>query len=79
MALVLKWIGFVSSQMWLLAAGALGVLAMYVKGRKDKKKDIETKNQKQEIEALRRLNNVKTNTDRDSALERLRSNGDLRD
>ena len=76
---LIKWIGFVSSQMWLLVVGALGVLAMYVKGRIDKSKDMKAQNQKKEIEALKRLNNVKTNTTRDAAIERLCTNGDLRD
>jgi hypothetical protein len=79
LVLLLKWIGSVSTQIWLLVVAAAGVLAMYAKGRSDKDKDIKSRNQKIEIEALKRLNNVKTNTTRGASIDRLRANGDLRD
>lgn len=79
----LKWIlslvTRVSSQMWYLVAGAFGVFLIYAKGKKDQEKKQETEKLQEDVEALKRLKNVKTNTDVDSALNRLQSNGKLRD
>jgi len=76
---ILKWIGLASSQMWLLVAGAFGVLALYGKGRLDQKKDQKLETLEEDLETIKRIQNVKVNTTRDAAVERLRTNGDLRD
>jgi predicted SpoU family rRNA methylase len=65
--------------MWFLVAGAFGAFLIYVKGKKDQKKETELEGVQEDLEGLKRLKDVKTNTDVDSALERLQSNGKLRD
>ncbi len=77
--MLLKWIIRVLSPMWLLVVGVFGALAIYGKGRGDQKTKVETKELKKELESLKRLKNVESNTTRDDALERLRKHGDLRD
>ena len=72
-------ISSVSTQMWLLVAGAFGVLAIYAKGRSDQKKSQKLDQVQEDLETMKRIQNVKVNTDVNDALKRLQSNGDLRD
>lgn len=76
---IMSWITRVSSQVWLLAAGAFGVFLIYAKGKQDRKKEEKLETVQEDLETLKRLKNVKTNTDVDSALERLRKGGHFRD
>jgi hypothetical protein len=76
---ILKWITPAWFRMWPLVAGAFGVLALYAKGRQDQKTKQQNKDLKQDLETLKRVQNVKTNTDVNASLDRLRRNGDLRD
>ncbi len=76
---ILSLVTRVSSQMWFLVAGAFGAFLIYAKGKKDQKKETELEEVQEDLEGLKRLKDVKTNTDVDSALERLQSNGKLRD
>lgn len=57
----------------------LGVFAAYYKGKLDAKKEIKAENLQKDNEALKRLQDVQTNTDRDAAIERLRRLGKVRD
>jgi hypothetical protein len=76
---VTKWVGFASSQMWLLVVGAFGVLLLYAKGRQDATVEFKTKRLKTELKERRVIDETPINTDRDAALKRLRSNSGLRD
>lgn len=78
--LLSKWIIPASTQIWLLVAGAFGVLLLVVKGQSKKigKQEIENKNLESEIQKAERLQNVEINTDRDAALKRLREHGSVR-
>jgi ribosomal protein L21 len=75
-----KWIIPASTQIWLLVAGAFGVLLLVVKGQSNKigKQKLEKKNLESEVQKAERLQNVQINTDRDAALERLRKHGNVR-
>lgn len=75
-----KWVNLALSQMWLLVAGAFGVLVLVVKLMGKRVSSLKTKNKTLETEVQRaeRIQNVKTTTTRDDAVERLRRNGDLR-
>ena len=75
-----KWITPASTQIWLLVAGAFGVLVLVVKLMGKRVSSLKTKNKTLETEVQRaeRIQNVKTTTTRDDAAERLRRNGDLR-
>lgn len=75
-----KWVNLALSQMWLLVAGAFGVLVLVVKLMGKRVSSLKTKNRTLETEVQRaeRIQNVKTTTTRDDAVERLRRNGDLR-
>ena len=75
-----KWVNLALSQMWLLVAGAFGVLVLVVKLMGKRVSSLKTKNKTLETEVQRaeRIQNVKTTTTRDDAAERLRRNGDLR-
>ena len=75
-----KWITPASIQIWLLVAGAFGVLALVVRLMGKRVSSLKTKNKTLETEVQRaeRIQNVKTTTTRDDALERLRSNGSVR-
>lgn len=53
--------------------------AMYLKGKKDAEVQIKLENLESELQAAKRLQNVKINTTRDAALERLRKHGKVRD
>lgn len=75
-----SWILPASSQIWLLVAGAFGVLALVVKtmagtiGRqKMKNKTLEA-----EVKKAERIQNVEVNTNRDDALDRLSKHGSVR-
>lgn len=75
-----KWANLALSQMWLLVAGAFGVLVLVVRLMGKRVSSLKTKNKTLETEVQRaeRIQNVKTTTTRDDALERLRSNGSVR-
>lgn len=76
-----KWISTVLSQMWLLVAGAFGALVIVVKWMGKRNSTLKTKNNSLEAEVKRaeRIQNVKTTTTRDDALDRLRMRGSVRD
>ena len=75
-----KWINLALSQMWLLVAGAFGVLAIAVKWMVKRNSTLKKKNQTLETEVQRaeRIQDVKVNVDRDASLERLRKHGSVR-
>ena len=75
-----KWINLALSQMWLLVAGAFGVLVLVVKMllmylRLVKK---ENKALNEEVKRAERIQNVEINTNRDDALKRLRKHKSVR-
>ena len=75
-----KWITPASTQIWLLVAGAFGVLVLVVKMllmylRLVKK---ENKALNEEVKRAERIQNVKVNRTRDDALERLRKHKSVR-
>ena len=72
-----KWITPASTQIWLLVAGAFGVFLMLVK--RMGKKTQENTMLKEEVKRAERIQNVKENTDRDAALDRLCRDGKVRD
>ena len=80
MKLLSKWVNLALSQMWFLVAGAFGVLVLVVKLMGKRVSSLKAKNKTLETEVQRaeRIQNVKTTTTRDDAVERLRRNGDLR-
>jgi len=61
-------------------AGAFGVLVLVVKlmGRRITSLKTQTKTLETEVKRAERIQNVETTTTRGDAIERLRSNGDLR-
>lgn len=67
------------AEFWVPIIATLGVAATFLFGRRSAKKDKEVEDLKSELEAHKRLKNVKTNTDRDAALERLHKSGNVRD
>jgi len=75
-----KCLNLVLSQTWLLVAGAFGVLVLVVKlmGRRITSLKTQTKTLETEVKRAERIQNVETTTTRGDAIERLRSNGDLR-
>lgn len=79
-SLISKWIIPASSQIWLLVAGAFGVLVLVVKGMGNRLSKEKMKNQslESEVQKAERLQNVKTTTTRDDAIERLRKHNDIR-
>ncbi|MGL4351066.1 MAG: hypothetical protein ACRCT2_10965 [Plesiomonas shigelloides] len=60
-------------------ANLLKSLAIYYKGQMDAHKDIQIENLKADVEAVKKLQDVKINTERNAALERLRKHGKVRD
>ena len=75
-----KWITPASTQIWLLVAGAFGVLVlvvkmllMYLKLVKKENKALES-----EVKRAERIQNVTINNTRDKSLERHRLRGSLR-
>ncbi len=75
---MLSWLIKIPKELWLLFLGALGALALYRKGKTDKAKEIETEELQEDLETVKRIQNVEINTDRDAALERLRKSGHVR-
>lgn len=75
-----KWINLALSQMWLLVAGAFGVLVIVVKWMVKRNSTLKKKNQTLETEVQRaeRIQDVQINVDRDASLERLHSRGSVR-
>lgn len=76
-----KWITPASIQIWLLVAGAFGVLVlvvkmllMYLRLVKRENKALES-----EVKRAERIQNVKVNRTRDESLKRHRMRGSLRD
>lgn len=76
-----KWITPASIQIWLLVAGAFGVLVlvvkmllMYLRLVKRENKALES-----EVKRAERIQNVKINRTRDESLKRHRMRGSLRD
>lgn len=76
-SLLKVWITPVLSPIYVLAAGAFGVFLMLVK--RMEKKTQENTMLKEEVKRAERIQNVKENTDRDAALDRLRRDGKVRD
>ncbi len=78
--LALKWINLALSQTWLLVAGAFGALVLYAKLMGSKAQSLKTKNKTldTELKKAERIQNVKTTSTRDDALERLSKHGDVR-
>jgi len=60
-------------------AGVAKLFAVYLKGKQDAQKELEIEDLKAEVQAAKRLQNVKVNATRDAALERLRKLGKVRD
>jgi biopolymer transport protein ExbB/TolQ len=77
---ILKWIGLASSQMWLLVAGAFGVLVIVARETFNalQRQKMKNKQLENDLSRAERLQNVKVNTTRDAAVERLREHGDIR-
>jgi hypothetical protein len=77
---LLKWITPASIRIWSLVATAFGVLLLVVKGQSNKiqKQKVENQNLESEVQKAERLQNVKVNTDRDAALDRLREHNQVR-
>lgn len=75
-----KWTNLALSQMWLLVAGAFGVLVIAVKWMGKRNSTLKKKNQTLETEVQRaeRIQDVEVNVDRDASLNRLRSRGSVR-
>lgn len=78
---IITWL--VTSRLGKLVGSALGVMAILgmavLKGMSIQKAKQERQKAKDKKETLKRIDNVKVNTDRDSALERLRKSGRVRD
>lgn len=60
-------------------ASFLKSVAIYYKGQMDARKDVQIESLKEDVKAAKKLQDVKINTDRDAALERLRKHGKVRD
>lgn len=60
-------------------AGVAKLFAVYLKGRKDGEIKAKIDQLEAEVQAAKRLQNVKITTTRDAALERLRKLGKVRD
>lgn len=76
-----KWITPASTQIWLLVAGAFGVLVLVVKMLLIYLRLVKRENKALESEVKRaeRIQNVKINRTRDESLKRHRMRGSLRD
>jgi F0F1-type ATP synthase membrane subunit b/b' len=61
-----------------LVAGAFGVLVIRARGKEDQKKEEKIQDLQEDLETIKRIQNVEINTDRAAALERLRSSGHVR-
>lgn len=75
-----KWINLALSQMWLLVAGAFGVLVIAVKWMVKRNSTLKKKNQtlESEVQRAERIQDVQISTNRDDALRRLHSRGSVR-
>ena len=75
-----KWINLALSQMWLLVAGAFGVLVIAVKWMVKRNSTLKKKNQTLETEVQRaeRIQDVPISTNRDDAIKRLSTRGSVR-
>lgn len=60
-------------------AGVAKLYAAYLQGRKDEEQKQKIEQLEVEVEAAKRLQNVKINTDVDAAIKRLRERGRVRD
>lgn len=60
-------------------AGVAKLYAAYVQGKKDAQKEHQIEQLKSDLEAAKRLQNAKINTDVDAALKRLHERGRVRD
>ena len=79
-SLLLKWLA--GGALKSLVKPALGVILkglLYFKGRQDQKMKNKNATMKANLDALERKENVEITSDRNSAIDRLRRNGDLRD
>jgi hypothetical protein len=76
-------IAFLLSKLGKMFASALAVLsvvvAIFVAGRKDAKKDRKLSDLQGKVDAQERINETTITTDRNAALERLRKHNNLRD
>lgn len=77
--ILFEWITPVLRRVWLPVAGVFGAYLLYAKGKQDQRKDQKVEDLQEDLEVIKRIQNVKVNTDRDAAIERLQRNGDLRD
>lgn len=66
-------------KLWKPVAAFLGGLGLYLKGRADRGTRDKLKAAEKALESAERLNDVKTNSTRDAATERLRKSGHLRE
>lgn len=73
-----KWIIPALSRMWLPVVGVFGAFLIYVKGKRDQKQQEKVQDLQEDLETIKRIQNVKVNTDRDAALKRLRESGKVR-
>jgi hypothetical protein len=64
---------------WKPISVGVALLGLYYKGRKDQEISDFNKQIQEDLETMKRLHNVQVNTDRDSALSRLRKSGNVRD
>jgi len=64
---------------WKPISVGLATLGIYLKGRRDQKVRDNYNQIQQDLETMKRLQNVQVNTDRDSALSRLRKSKGVRD
>lgn len=71
-SLLVKWL-------WLPAIAVFGALLVYLKGVKDTKTKEKVEELQEDLETMKRIQNVKVNDNLDAAVDRLRSSGKLRD
>lgn len=67
------------AEFWKPISTFFGGVFIYFKGRSDQKKADKSKKVNAELEAHKRLRDVQTNTNRDTALDRLHKSGDVRE
>jgi hypothetical protein len=76
-------IAFLLSKLWKMFASALAVLsvvvAIYVAGRNEAKRDRKLSDLQGKVDAQERIYETTITTDRDAALERLRKHNNIRD
>lgn len=76
---MLKILVTILAEFWKPIALFFSHIGTFIAGRRSKAKDDKVKKLEAELEAVERLKNVKTNTDRDAALQRLRRSGNVRE